>query len=376
MKAIVNLIWPWKNLNRLHKVLLGLNILFGLFITFSYLSTYVNPNTTTLFAFFGLAYYLFLYTLIGFTIYWIIRKKKLYLWSLFFILLGFNHFNNFFQLNLFGTHVPEGEKSIKVMTYNVRLFDLYNWSDNKSTRDEIFTFLEKENADIICFQEFYHQDNSSSFQTKDILLEKLDAKNIHEGYTHLLKKQQHFGVVTLSKFPIISKGEIKFSNDDNNNCIYSDIKINDDTVRVYNMHLASIRLQKADYDAIGEKNSKTHYTKKEKKQKILSRLSLAFKNRAEQSKKVKEHMNNSPYRVIACGDFNDTPISYCYKLMSEGLNDAFKESGLGTSGTYIGKLPSYRIDYILHSKEINSYEYQKHSEELSDHHAVSCEVIL
>ena len=240
MKAIVNLIWPWKNLNRLHKVLLGLNILFGLFITFSYLSTYVNPNTTTLFAFFGLAYYLFLYTLIGFTIYWIIRKKKLYLWSLFFILLGFNHFNNFFQLNLFGTHVPEGEKSIKVMTYNVRLFDLYNWSDNKSTRDEIFTFLEKENADIMCFQEFYHQDNSSSFQTKDILLEKLDAKNIHEGYTHLLKKQQHFGVVTLSKFPIINKGEIKFSNDDNNNCIYSDIKINDDTVRVYNMHLASI----------------------------------------------------------------------------------------------------------------------------------------
>ena len=376
MKAIVNIFWPWKGLSRLNKVLFASNIITGLCIVFSYLSTHINPTKTTFFAFFGLAYYVFLYLLLGFIIYWIIQKSKLYLWSILFILVGFNHFNNFFQINLFGIKIPKGEKSIKVMTYNVRLFDLYNWSENKSTRDEIFSFLQKENADIICFQEFYHQDNSKTFKTRDILLEKLEAKNIHEGYTHLLKKQQHFGVVTFSKYPIIAKGEIKFSSDDNNNCIYSDIKINEDTIRVYNMHLASIRFQKADYDAIGESDSKTKYTNVSSKQKIIGRLSSAFKNRSEQVKTVKEHMNNSPYRVIACGDFNDTPISYCYRIMTEGLYDAFKESGFGTSGTYIGKFPSFRIDYILHSKEINSYEYQKHSEELSDHHAVSCEVIL
>ena len=44
---------------------------------------------------------------------------------------------------------------LKVMSFNVRLFDLYNWSQNEK-QNQIISFIKKENPDIICFQEYYY----------------------------------------------------------------------------------------------------------------------------------------------------------------------------------------------------------------------------
>jgi endonuclease/exonuclease/phosphatase family metal-dependent hydrolase len=88
--------------------------------------------------------------------------------------------------------------------------------------------------------------------------------------------------------------------------------------------------------------------------------------------KIAEHMNRSPHPVVYCGDMNDVPMSYGYTMLREQLDDAFVENGRGTGGTYIGKLPSFRIDHILHSEALESWNFTTHPEELSDHHAISC----
>ena len=41
-------------------------------------------------------------------------------------------------------------------------------------------------------------------------------------------------------------------------------------------------------------------------------------------------------RCIVCGDFNDTPMSYVYRTMAKGLNDAFSQCGSGYSHTFRG----------------------------------------
>ena len=45
----------------------------------------------------------------------------------------------------------------------------------------------------------------------------------------------------------------------------------------------------------------------------------AYIQRADQVDIIKEDIRLSPYPVIVCGDFNDTPVSYTYKTLSKEL---------------------------------------------------------
>ena len=87
-------------------------------------------------------------------------------------------------------------------------------------------------------------------------------------------------------------------------------------------------------------------------------------------------INQSPFKKIICCDLNDTPISYAYNRMDRHLKDAFTYSGIGLGGTYIGKVPGLRIDYIWHDKRLSSNNFLTHREELSDHKAISADIFI
>ena len=263
------------------------------------------------------------------------------------------------------------------MNYNVRLFDLYNWSKNKSTRNKIFDLLKKEDADIYCFQEFYQVDRKGFFTTRDTMITFLRANNYREAYTHKLRGDQYFGVATFTSYPIVGSGIISFDNDINNVCLFTDLKIDTDTVRVYNLHIASIRFSYADYKFV--ETTEVPEDKKEIQEgisNIYQRLADAFVKRSIQTKRVLEHVETSPYPVIVSGDFNDTPISWCYDSFSDKLIDSFKEAGNGIGNTYIGSMPSYRIDFIFHDDNFKVSNYTTLPESYSDHHAVTIDINL
>lgn len=337
----------------------------------SYLSPYISPENFWFLAFFGLAYPVLLLINLLFVIYWFITWKRYIFLSLFAIFAGWIHLKTLVQINLSGTPVDTADTSaIKVLSYNVRLFDLYNWSHNKETRDKIFDLIKEESPNIMCLQEFY-ADDTKEFNTLDTLVELQDAKNYHVEYSRTLRKVNHWGIATFTNYPIISKGMLTFQ-DISSICIYTDVKIKEDTVRIYNMHLQSIHFQPDDYKFVDDLVDDKQTKKLENSKNIMKRLKIAFAKRSVQADAVAEHIRQSPYPVIVCGDFNDTPSSYTYHTISENLNDAFVKSGNGFERTYIGTFPSFRIDYILYNNKFKSYDFHTIKERLSDHLPVSC----
>lgn len=343
----------------------------------AYMAPYVHPNTFKLLPFFGLTYPIFLLFTLVFLLIWALARSRMAILVLMVLLIGGKLHFRMIALGSDPENIPNEENLLHVMSYNVRLFDLYNASPSQTgvVKTQIFDYLRTENPDIVCFQEFYHQDKPTKFPTKDSIIQFLAIKDYHERYAHKLRGRQNFGVAVVSKYPMIAKGDVNFedqSENDFNYCIYADIVKNKDTFRVYNVHLQSIRLQSAEYsvfDENGQKKPKTSTIRL-----MADKLLIAYPKRAQQARRVMEHISQSPYPTIVCGDFNDTPLSYTYHQFNKLLIDSYRNTSTGIGATYVGKVPAGRIDYIFHTKDLNSSNFKIQEKALSDHRAISCKI--
>jgi endonuclease/exonuclease/phosphatase family metal-dependent hydrolase len=343
----------------------------------AYLCPFVHPSTFWPLPFFGLAYPVIMIFTIVFLVFWAFKKSRWFFVVLIVLFIGGKLHFRMISLPFGKEELPENTETLKLLSYNVRLFDLYNYEENKyANRNAIFKYLQETEADVVCFQEFYHQDKPTVFPTRDTLTGLLKTPYFHERYSHKLSGRQNFGIAMFSKYPMIARGDVIFDdpeNKDNNYCIFADIVKGADTFRIYNVHLQSIKFQKDDYALFGDGKEQAGEMKSTARL-MIDKLRIAFPKRADQAKRVVEHMEQSPYEVIICGDFNDTPLSYCYNTFYSKYIDAFRNSASGIGVTYAGKVPAGRIDYIFHSKKIHSANFKVQKDVFSDHRSVYCEI--
>jgi len=354
-----------------------LNIVAALTLVCSYAASYISPQKVWWLALFGLGYGITLSINLFFVFFWLLLRDRRFWVSFILILLGISKVLNIFELDLFSSAQEKKSKDtqfpVKIMSFNVRLFDLYNWTHNHETRAEIFNFLSKESPAIVCMQEYYSCDSSDQdFKNNDTLKKVIPSPYSHIEYSLTLRGTDHWGIATFSKYPIIHKQAVHFQQKGGNIFIFSDVVIGQDTVRVFNTHLESIRFGIKDYKFIENLGNNDEADEVDRSVSIIRRLKRAFIKRAKQVEVLHQYIVQSPHPVIVCGDFNDTPSSYTYSILSGGLKDAFRESGSGFGKTYAGAFPSFRIDYILHDKIFNSSGYQTVKENLSDHYPIIC----
>jgi len=349
-------------------LLLFLNSAVVLALLLCYAAAAFPPSVMGYLALCGLGYPIALVLNILFVLFWAFRKRSYVFISAISILIGWGHITSFFQVSL-PSSLDKEKIQLKVLSYNVHMFDVFDNKEGAVTRDKIYDMLVAEDADILCFQEFYQNEKSKKFPTRDTLIKFLPNKHYHERYSHVMNGQQYFGLTIFSKYPIIKKGFVPFSTDTYNSCIYVDILKGTDTLRVYNAHLQSIRFSRDDYELAQGKTEQDELDDASKR--IARRLKNAFQKRQEQVKRLAASIKVCPHRIILCGDFNDTPVSYTYQTLTDRLEDSFKSCGNGIGTTYIGAFPAFRIDYILHSPELETVDYNTLPEKLSDHHAIT-----
>lgn len=350
---------------------LWLNYAATVALLLSVLAAYISPRTFWPMAFFGISFPVIFLLNVAFVIYWGVQMRWWALLSGVILIASADNLLGNLQFH-FSSKTPD-QKDIKVMDYNSMLFDLYNWSHNKQSRNLIFNMLQEEAPDILCLQEFYTSEEPGDYNNADTLQKFLRAKNMHAEFTTTLRKFDHWGVVTFTRYPIVRKGKIIFDTKSNNICIYTDILLNTDTVRIYNLHLASISFGKKEYKFIDDISKKEiNDPDLDQSKSIVKRLKRGFLERARQVELISAHIAACRYKVILCGDFNDTPSSFAYHALSRGLKDAFRQSGWGIGKTYHGSLPFLRIDYILHDPSFTSYNYKRIAESFTDHYPITC----
>lgn len=360
-----------------------LTFLYLLLLLLAFSTRFIPPDTFWSMAFIGLIFpYLYIFSFV-LLLFWLVVRIRFSLIMIAVQLVCLPLFLNFF--NFFNTaHKSHtlNRAPIKVLSFNVRTFNIRTGDkkiDKVAKRNEMFAFIKEQEADIICLQEVYY-DSSHKYRTVDTLSEIQKASEMHSCYT-FKRKFQRYGITTLSAFPIVNKGTLSFPMNSRNPCIFSDIAIEQDTIRVYNAHFASIGISPEDFAFI-ENISSLNFDDNEQPEldesfrKIARRLKKAFVYRAQQIRVIAEHISQSPYPVVLCTDLNDTPSSYAYYKLTRNLNDAFLNSGKGVGATYNGRLPYFRIDYIFYSDQFESSDFQTHNVKLSDHYPITTDLYL
>lgn len=342
-----------------------MNAVFAFTLLLSYLAVVISPGDFALPAFFGLAYpYLLLINIIMVIIWAMLLKFEAFI-SVIVIAIGFTHFSNYIKLS---RRTGDKLNTFKVLSYNVRLFNYFENNRGITSEKKIIQLLKSQKPDIICLQEFYFAGKPNVEES--ILVEALGGKYYSHMKVTASGKNRFYGIITLSKFPIVRRGEIIHPRSSSLS-IFTDVVIRNDTFRVYNNHLQSFRLHRMERSFIEELTSSGDKETLTEVKSISNSLKKGFVNRSLQAQIVKEHINKSPYPVLVVGDFNDTPVSYAYRKIRKGLNDSFVTSGYGAGFTYKGNYPPNRIDYILYDNSlINSY-FDIIKVKYSDHYPIA-----
>ncbi len=315
----------------------------------SYLLPYVEPKHFAFLSVLSLAVPLLIILNVLFMVYWLLKVKKQLIVSLFVLVIGYTHVFSLYKFSS-SKNINDGD-NITIMNYNVRLFNLYNWIPENDIETQIVSLIKEEEPDIISFQEYHPHEN-------------IDLSFYKYKYEKLSGERVKYGQAIFSKYPIVKSGSIEFPNTANN-AIFVDVVKGKDTIRIYNVHLQSSGI-----------NADVENLKKENSEHLYKRVVKTFKIQQTQAELFIKHKEKSPFKMIICGDFNNTAYSFVYRKIKDNLIDTSEEAGNGFGRTFDFKYFPVRIDFILVDKSFKVNGFKNYKEKLSDHFPILTKVSL
>ena len=275
-----------------------------------------------------------------FFIYWIIKIDIRFIFSFLVILVYLDKPISFFEID----KKVDKQEGLQVMSYNVRLFNHYNWIKNSSTKEDIRTFINEKKPEFVAFQEFHY-----------------DYKELIDGYKHsyIGLNEGNVGLAIFGNRKMINKGQV-LSDNKRKIAIYVDFIQKNDTVRLYNSHFKSYNL-----------NPMSFKPNKETFLKVVAKTKLVHEIQNNECSILINHMKKSPYPLLMAIDLNNTPDSFVYKRINDFYFDSYTQNGFDFGATYDFSFLPIRIDYIFYSKLVKVNSYQIHNVKLSDHKPIS-----
>lgn len=335
-------------------------------------SSYVGPSKFPVLTLLGLGYEYLVFINLAVIILAAFKNKFFAILPIVAIGYGFPKPVQIVQLNSTeNVQDPGQENTLKVLSYNVHLFNRTLFVGQYELRDSIESFMSRENADIYFIQEFYHNEKKKAANNFERI--PLTLGTPYTYYEHDKgkngKPEYFFGSVIFSKYPIIKKGVVVTYNGGKAQAIYADIETPAGIVRTYNVHLQSLGFDDKEYDFLKRAHGLEIERAFDNTKSIYKKIISAAQLRTSQTIAIEDHMRGCEYPILIAGDFNETPFSFNTYSLRKYLRDGFVHKGRGLGKTFegVGFLPPLRIDYILTSRGIDFLDFKTHGVEFSDH---------
>lgn len=321
---------------------------------------------------------LLIFLLLAFIIFWILFRSRWSLLSIGFLLIGWNAVINILPPRLpYKFHVGKKEGEIRVMSWNVEQFNIQNYKRFPERKALMLDLINKYDPDIACLQEVVAGENPKAINYLPDLIKQLHFKDYFFAYKlgDDFDRYHHFGTMILSKYPIVRK-QLVVNNPDSYNSSFQfiDVLIGKDTIRIFNVHLQSLKFSKENRNYLDNGRIGTSAT--HESESVIRRIKLGVQKRALQAAYLKDEMNHTPYSKILCGDFNDVPVSYAYELLGKNMQNAFVKKGFGLSRTFSEISPTLRIDNIFADSSFQIDQYTRVKKLLSDHYPILADMKL
>ncbi|HTB52071.1 MAG TPA: endonuclease/exonuclease/phosphatase family protein [Ferruginibacter sp.] len=348
-----------------------------------------NPANWWFIGLFTLAAVYLFFILFIFFIIWLLVQPKLSLIFIVVIILAWRPIQNIIPFRLSSTFtVKKPANTLRVMSWNVAQFNILEDKKHPEVRKQMLALINKYQPDIACFQEmvagdkpvdlttpYYHR---FRFYPLTNFVDSLHFPNYFYGYNYKedFLDSQHFGILILSKYPLINRHAVmKYPYDYNSIFQYADMVKDGDTFRIFNVHLQSLKFTPTNLNYIDSPSLESREDI-ERSQSVLGKIKVGFLKRKAQAELVKAEIDSSPYRIILCGDFNDVPNSYAYATIGGSLQNAFVEKGSGIGRTFSGISSTLRIDNIFVDDAFTVEQFTKINKKLSDHYPVITDLQL
>jgi endonuclease/exonuclease/phosphatase family metal-dependent hydrolase len=346
----------------------------------------LHPGRWWFISLLGLFFPLLLVLVTGFFLFWLFfPSHRRWAWfSGMALIIGWPNIHVFLAFHPFSTFTPEKPPhSLRILTWNIRSWDEFITKKRGASghRSKMMDFLSEQQADLLCFQEFYESHDPKEPDANLLYIQQ----QLHYPYCFFSRDYRRAdgmyeaGVILFSRYPIIDSLLIRYSRPDGiratESLIAADIRVGGDTIRVFTTHLQSVLFHSKDFhDLEIIKNVDDSILMASRS--IVKKLRYAFRHRADQALEVRNELDKSPYPAIICGDFNDVPNSFTYFTIRGGFRDAYIEKGFGIGRSYVHISPTLRIDYILADPRLGVLQCKRFLPPYSDHHPVMADLQL
>ncbi|NND31382.1 MAG: endonuclease/exonuclease/phosphatase family protein [Saprospiraceae bacterium] len=325
------------------RLLLWVNGAIVLLTITGYLASYIAPSRIAFPQAVGLFMPWLLLTNLIFTIFWLFLRRRWFWLSFGCLVLGVGQSSRFIGFNF---QQESDAQQLGICSFNSQS---YNESDHLN--GFLAEIHGQHQLDFICLQEI----------TDDHLESLKKTSELQHHYFHR-------GKAILSKFPIISQGNIQFDQSVNG-CIWIDIVYDQKTIRIYNLHLKSNQVTREAETVLDDINTNRAKAFSDMRR-MVSNYQKNSVTRKDQVDRILRDIDHVSHPMILAGDFNDTPFSYIYQQISNRLTDQFKKKGLGIGSTYAGALPGLKIDYIFADENFEPLDHSILKTPISDHFPV------
>jgi len=357
---------------RVKKYLIGINIVVVFLYLLICLVPFLESGSFWFIAFLGLGFPILFVPVFLFLLIWSLKRSKWALLSLFAIVLSWQQLSAVFAYNFQKPDIDlKDDKVLRVMSWNVSRWDERNKvkRGGQSFRNLMMDFIDFQNADVLCLQEFFECHDPAFFDANIPALKKMGF-----GYHYffptaeIFDRKFQYGLAIFSKYPIIDTGSfLNKARIHSEGLCYADIRISEKIVRVFNSHLESPGLNQDDFSEDGRVIPSGG---------TLGKIKRSYQFRNEQAKLAKEQINKSPFPAIICSDLGDVPNSYAYFKLKGDFNDAFLEKGRWLGRTYRFISPTLRIDYIFVQKGVKVKQFIRPDVTYSDHYPIVADIVF